>query len=1629
PFVVSCEGHGRHHGLPRMPGFSISLFASLVVLAQANSWIQLSPNGSAPSGRYRLPGAYSETADAFFVFGGRDSGDKNLGDLYIYERQANQWTEPSPSGSAPSARYGHGAAYSDFTDALYIYGGHDGTSNVNDLLIYERFADRWDSVVPKSGSGPAVSGHTATYSETAHALLVFGGWVPGGASDELHLFDFWGNSWTQLSPTGSAPSARYSHSAAYSKTADGLVVFGGFDTSSALNDLYIYNSKDVDWVRIIPSGTAPAIRYWHTGAYSETADALLVFGGFSGASSLNDLHIYKRQDNSWSQLSPSGYISGRWGHAAAYSQSADGFLVFGGDNGGYVNDLYFYERQGTTTTSVSSTQTTSTSTSVSQTTSTTTSVSQTTSTSTSVSQTTSTTTSVSQTISTSTSVSQTTSTTTSVSQTKTISTSTSVSQTTSTTTSVSQTKTISTSTSVSQTTSTTSASTSTISGTTSSTGTSTRSTSSAEANKTAASSADIINELQHSTRAVVSQLTDAANESSTATVFTDLGLVAAVQLPSSSMSLRYELISPEGSSAVAVLPMEPLQQALGDLEDTAVVVATLDGPRAESLVDGKVWTDTGRPIQAVAPAVDASLVDRRTLSVREVRLTTPIYLRVADVAPEPNFICAYFDGEFWSTQGVRLATVEELQAFGSLATMNISGGVWCATLHLSIFAVFIDILLDCTNANMLTPEGIKEIVERTDWWARPPALGLWLLLSLSLLLVAFGCLLDARTWRSGLWRDEYFHGDLPPSLKQPGGCRRCIACAKDSAGHPEHPTPTVPEGPLAHSSTPSLRHIVSESPMQLQFMLQRAKPTLMDGLEEQTICRNTLWEAARRHGLHNSSIEMHIWGQRGWVPGSLATQRSPLLKEMALQMEESLPSAFVRVHTSRCHRLWAALVATHPVYELCLCDLHMTSAKRAKITVNCILGSLAFVALFFSVDGSAVAARSPADCPIEQGSLWWYTFVVLFSVMLSFLPRSLEYHLAWRSFVRERRNRRWQLFSRRCKDFGFWFSSTALSFFYLLVIMAFLADLAEADEFKWMFTFAVVIVRKLLLVPLTACLLSGLGTELAIARSGEPIPPKKLGLDLQLASSSGSSDDARIAPTEPGSDRQVVWDRKVQELAGRGLSIRQLLDFYASLGYGSMEHFDPVMSTTHDVVRQAIIPRSLQLRESRCFVVQVHQASLDATSASEPYCTLAVKGPGAVTKPWKGAGRTACAQSPNPVWEEAFLLEDLYDDDSLTVNILSGHDHLGSVFLAAETFWQGLTVDQQCSDAGGNLRVSITAFATREKAREAKEAMHATSISGSTSGIASVQGQMTSHVDLGDAADVDELTTVRSGFTPRKIARNASRGILAEQEEEAVYRGYAYATVVSGGRAHLAVKMVTHSWRNKFAHLLAAILADALEAEMYLELAQDLAERNFLKLAEALRKRKKLDVRYWVCAFSVNQHTGICATPPPADSTGHAITPCGCSTEKHFTGDLSEMNKFDDMMAYLKTSLRRQGKARLEQVVALEADFSLFTRVWCLAELVEARELHLPQAMKIHSTAARDLCLDRLARLDVRQAEASFPADKDLVLSKITDPDGFNVGLQDLVLHRLDTFLQGNRAHTASTLFDELVLATLSVVL
>ena len=58
---------------------------------------------------------------------------------------------------------------------------------------------------------------------------------------------------------------------------------------------------------------------------------------------------------------------------------------------------------------------------------------------------------------------------------------------------------------------------------------------------------------------------------------------------------------------------------------------------------------------------------------------------------------------------------------------------------------------------------------------------------------------------------------------------------------------------------------------------------------------------------------------------------------------------------------------------------------------------------------------------------------------------------------------------------------------------------------------------------------------------------------------------------------------------------------------------------------------------------------------------------------------------------------------------------------------------------------------------------------------------------------------------------------------------------------------------------------------------------------------------------------------------------CDCCEPKFFNSQPidCEMNKFDDMMAFLRRSV-----PSFSQVVAVDESFDLFWRAWCVAELV-----------------------------------------------------------------------------------------------
>ncbi|CAE8611157.1 unnamed protein product [Polarella glacialis] len=248
--------------------------------------------------------------------------------------------------------------------------------------------------------------------------------------------------------------------------------------------------------------------------------------------------------------------------------------------------------------------------------------------------------------------------------------------------------------------------------------------------------------------------------------------------------------------------------------------------------------------------------------------------------------------------------------------------------------------------------------------------------------------------------------------------------------------------------------------------------------------------------------------------------------------------------------------------------------------------------------------------------------------------------------------------------------------------------------------------------------------------------------------------------------------------------------------------------------------------------------------------------------------------------------------------------------------------------------------------------------------------------------------------------------------------GLAYANCLPGATASTATTlpdcMVSHTWSALFLDLVAAVVADALELDEYGKVAQRLAEtRGAQKLLQEVRR--KSCQRYWICAFCVNQHAGICngfgSEPTPGSDqhsrwdagrrdtvTGGFFGLCSCSEPKYVDGPMCEMNKFDDMMGLLQ---HRQ--PNLRHLVAVDRRFELFSRAWCVAELIQSYLSNLPQTVLLLSNRALDVqaeCLetyDFLATLTVLECKASREEDRLQILAKIPDVHEFDVQLQAVI--------------------------------
>jgi hypothetical protein len=142
--------------------------------------------------------------------------------------------------------------------------------------------------------------------------------------------------WSQLSPS-SSPSDRYGTISAYDPATGQLVMFGGNSGSTDLDDTWIWNGSN--WTAAAPA-TAPPAREFASMAYDPTKKELLLFGGNGSSGYLDDTWAWN--GSNWVKESPAQSPPARELSSMTFDPGTDQLILFGGYNGANLNDTWSF---------------------------------------------------------------------------------------------------------------------------------------------------------------------------------------------------------------------------------------------------------------------------------------------------------------------------------------------------------------------------------------------------------------------------------------------------------------------------------------------------------------------------------------------------------------------------------------------------------------------------------------------------------------------------------------------------------------------------------------------------------------------------------------------------------------------------------------------------------------------------------------------------------------------------------------------------------------------------------------------------------------------------------------------------------------------------------------------------------------------------------------------------------------------------------------------------------------------------------------------------------------------------------------------------------------------------------------
>jgi N-acetylneuraminic acid mutarotase len=199
---------------------------------------------------------------------------------------------------------------------IYLFGGYDGSAWLNDLWKFDVESARWSCIQEssdprpdhndkgESSLGTTVRGKVPTrrfgYVSVVHdeKLLLWGGFDGSRWLSDMYVFDFASKEWKQIIQTGKLPSPR--SCPAWAKDDTHVYIQGGYDGVERKDDFFACDMSSYTWTQMPSLGTTPSPRYFHSCCLY--GNKMYLYGGYSGSLRLADMFAYDFETNHWSEV-------------------------------------------------------------------------------------------------------------------------------------------------------------------------------------------------------------------------------------------------------------------------------------------------------------------------------------------------------------------------------------------------------------------------------------------------------------------------------------------------------------------------------------------------------------------------------------------------------------------------------------------------------------------------------------------------------------------------------------------------------------------------------------------------------------------------------------------------------------------------------------------------------------------------------------------------------------------------------------------------------------------------------------------------------------------------------------------------------------------------------------------------------------------------------------------------------------------------------------------------------------------------------------------------------------------------------------------------------------------------------